>query len=144
MAKNTATANESEKATSPAIKFNPADFENPNIGETFGGSYPQLNIDEDAVIGPIEYVKDTQIQLEDDGQPKMVKVAVLKGPDGVLGTGPISANFVKHFDEANLSVGDVIAIKRYKDVVKKRGKGAGVKMKIYALKVLSRVTPKAE
>lgn len=141
MAKNTVTANEAEKAS--PVKFNPADFENPNIGETFGGSYPALVIDEDAVIGPVEYVKDTQIQLEDDGQPKMVKVAVLKGPGGILGTGPISANFVKHFEEANLSPGDVIAIKRYKDVTKKRGKGAGVKMKIYALKVLSRA-PKAE
>lgn len=114
------------------------DFENPNVGESFGGSYSRLELNENEVSGLLEYVKDSKVQVENDNGPEIITSPVAKTEEGKLVSLPISAIFRKHWKEANVEKGDKFKIKRYVDVVKKRGKGSGNKLKVYAVKVYSR------
>lgn len=126
---------------------NPApvdDFENPNIGEMFGGTYPQLALGENEVSPLLTFVKNTKIQIENPDKPgeyEMRPVPVASsGNDGKLYSLPISAIFRRLWDEAKMNEGDTFKIKRYPDATKKRGRGAGNKMKNFAMKVYSRKT----
>lgn len=121
--------------------FSFADFENPAVGETFGGSYARLELAEKSVSPILKYVKDTKIQLESQeeaGKFVMQKVPVASDPEGTLLSMPIDAIFVKNFKEADIQVGDTFVVARYPDATKARGKGAGRKMRSFAVKVLSR------
>jgi|SRR3954467_6834925 len=122
------------------------DFENPDVGENFGGSYARLDLNEDQVSGLLEYIKEADIEVRDDsegaapGAKKILEMHVLRDVDsGKLVTSPIGAIFDNCWDEAKIEKGDTFKIKRYADTVKKEGKGKGNKMKVYAIKVLSRV-----
>lgn len=130
----------SKNQVKQAVDASADDFENPNVGETFGGSYPRLELAEGQVSPVLTYVKDTKVQLErDDGTTEMVNAPVAQNSDdGKLVALPINAVFKKHWSEANVSVGDTFKVKRYADATKKRGKGAGNKIKVFALKVYSR------
>lgn len=121
------------------------DFENPNVGENFGGSYARLDLNEGQVSQELVYIKEDDIQVRDDsegaapGAKKTLKMHVLQDVDsGVLVTSPIGAVFDNVWAEAQIKTGDVFRIKRYSDTVKKEGKGKGNKMKVYGIKVYKR------
>ena len=130
-------------ATEPVAQNGADDFENPSVGEVFGGSYPRLDLLEGQVSPLLEYVKDSKVQVENDDGAEMVAVPVARTPEGQLISLPISAIFRKHWKEANVNVGDTFKIKRYVEAIKKRGKGAGNKLKVFAVKVYTRKTPAA-
>lgn len=118
------------------------DFENPNSGELFGGSYPRLALEPGNVSEELTYVKDTTITLndpdEDEGK-KDINVKVLQEvASGLLCTAPIGAIFNNTFEDAKIKKGDVFRIKRYPDAEKKEGKGKGNKMQVYGIKVYKR------
>jgi hypothetical protein len=122
----------------------PDDFENPNVGETFGGSYERLDLAENQVSSLLTYAKNTKIQLEDQKEPGkfvMVSVPVASDESGKLFSLPIDAIFVKNWKEASISEGDTFKVKRYPDATKARGAGAGRKMRSFAIKVYSRKNP---
>lgn len=137
MAKAT-PANQDQKPTATPVD----DFENPSVGEIFGGSYPRLELGENEVSPLLTYRKDTKVQVESnekEGEFEMKSVPVVESAsDGKLYTLPLSSIFTKHWNEAKVSEGDTLKIKRYPDATKKRGRGAGNKMKVFALKVYSR------
>jgi len=56
---------------------------------------------------------------------------------------PIQATFLRAIDQAGLKRGDVFGVKRFEDQIKKRGKGAGNPMAIFAIKVFTRVAQPA-
>jgi hypothetical protein len=143
-----ATKSDSSKITSQDLKNiavataqAPADdFENPNIGEVFGGSYPRLDLTEGSVSPLLTYVKDTKINLEDQKNPgTYISQKVPLGADGdLIVSMPICSIFKKNWEEANIGVGDTFKVKRYPDTTKRRGAGAGNKMQSFAVKVYSR------
>jgi DNA helicase TIP49 (TBP-interacting protein) len=51
---------------------------------------------------------------------------------------PISATFVRAIDQAGVKRGDVFAVHRWEDVIKKSGKGKGQTMPVYSVKVITR------
>jgi hypothetical protein len=144
----TPTKTDSSKVTSQDIKNIAAataqapadDFENPNVGEVFGGSYDRLTLTENEVSPLFTYVKDTKIQLEDQKNPGTYiseKVPVGEA-GGKLISMPICAIFKKNWKEANVQSGDTFKVKRYPNTTKRRGAGAGNKMESFAVKVYSR------
>lgn len=122
----------------------PFNFEDPNVGEQFGGSYPQLDLQENAVSEELTFVKMTKITVDDDksdqpGAKKDLQIPLFQEvASGLLFTGPIGAIFQKCWDEAKIKRGDVFRYKRYPNVEKKAGVGKGNKMEVYSIKVLSR------
>lgn len=121
------------------------DFEKAEGVELFGGSYPRLELKPDSVSVPLTYRKDTEIPLPDQDSEgkettKMQTVHVVEVPQGDLVTCPISAIFMKHFKEAKIEKGDTFRIKRYPNAVKKRGRGAGNQMQVYAIAVTARAS----
>jgi len=143
---------DSSKVTSQDIKNIAAataqapadDFENPDIGETFGGSYDRLTLAENEVSPMLSYAKDTKISLEDQNQAGVYVSQSVPVADngGKLVSLPICSIFRKNWKEANVGIGDKFKIKRYPNTTKKRGKGVGNKMESYAIKVYERA-PKA-
>lgn len=125
---------------------NSFNFETSDEGELFGGSYPRLMLNPNDVSAPLIYRKDTEIPLDggkdENGNEttKMQTVYVVEVPSGELVTCPIAAIFMKHFKEANIEKGDTFRIKRYPDASKKRGRGAGKPMQVYAVRVTSRAS----
>ena len=112
-------------------------------GELFGGSYARLELEPGDVSIPLVYRKDTEIPLPDQDAngnetTKMQTVYVCELPNTELVTCPISAIFMKHFKEAKIVKGDEFRIKRYPNAVKKRGKGAGNQMQVFAVRVTKR------
>lgn len=59
-------------------------------------------------------------------------------PDGSSVRLPISAAFLRALDQSGIKRGDTFLVKRFEDVKKQAGKGAGQNMQIYAVKVLNR------
>lgn len=121
------------------------DFENPDVGENFGGSYPRLDLNEGQTSAMLEYIKDADIEVRDDSEgaepnaKKVLEMHVLRDINsGVLCTSPIGAIFDNCWDDAKIQKGDHFKIKRYTDTTKKEGKGKGNKMKVYAIKVYTR------
>jgi hypothetical protein len=155
MAKRENTAPETPKTEIPENKLpvlHPAlqnlpseldDFEDVTLGEVYGGTYDRMELTEGETTDYLVYVKKTTITTDDvgdDGQPKKNILDVHIGMDrnGNQWALPIGAIIWNHFKEANLNPGDVFRIKRYEDVTKKQGRGAGKPMQAYALKVYSR------
>lgn len=121
-------------------KYNPAsDFENPSVGENFGGSFARLELKVDEVSGLMRYVKDTVIELDDlqnKGQKKDHTLQVFEDvKTGLFCTGPIGAIWDNTWLEAKIKHGDLFAVKRYADAVKK---GSIQVMKVYGIKVYER------
>lgn len=128
--------------TKPVIKD---DFEDPSVGENFGGSYPRLNLEQGATSGMLSFIKDDELEIKDDsegaqpGAKKTLVLHVLQDLDsGALCTCPIGAVMDNVWLEANVKKGDVFRVKRYADQPKKEGRGKGNLMKIYGIKVYSR------
>ena len=126
-----------------------AEFNNPSIGENFGGSFPPLELEVNSVSPRLIYIKDSKVVLEKTVNGEKIadikKVAVVahkSDPNKMFGL-PISAIFEKNWKESDLNIGSEIVVARFADSTKKRGEGAGQKMKNYALKVLVRAN-KAE
>lgn len=135
---------ESQVTDSVDASFN---FETSKEGEVFGGSYPRLELTPGDCSVALIYMKDTEIPLDDGvddkGLPKtkMQTVYVAETPKGALVSCPIAAIFMKHFKEADIQKGDTFRIQRYVDATKKRGKGSGNKMQVYAVMVTARAEP---
>jgi len=134
---------ESNKSLGKGIESDNDDFENPSIGEAFGGSYPNLELSQGEVSGMLTFVKESKIALQNEaGETEILSIPVAN--DGArLVSLPLNAVFKKHYKEANLNAGDVFRIKRYPDSTKKRGKGAGNIIKVFALKVYTRASASA-
>ncbi len=130
----------------PALALIPEtvdDFEDVAQGEVFGGTYDRLELEENETTDYLVYVKKTTITTDDVGDDGLPKKNVLDVHIGMDRSGkqfalPIGAIIWNHFKEANLNPGDVFRIKRYEDVTKKKGRGAGKPMQAYALKVYAR------
>lgn len=103
-------------------------------GQEFGGQAGILEIKEGEVAGVFAYTGHQQVTT-DLGE---TTVHTALDDDGAAWRLPIQATFLRAVDQAALRMGDKFAIKRYEDQIKKRGKGAGNKMAIYAIKVLER------
>lgn len=103
-------------------------------GQEFGGQAGIVDVKENEVAGPFTYTGHQEI-VTDLGA---VTVHTGTDDDGAQWRLPIQATFLRAVDQARLQMGDKFAIKRYDDTVKKRGKGAGNPMAIYAIKVLER------
>ena len=108
-------------------------------GQEFGGKAEVVNIQVGEIAGPFTYVGHTQMQT-DLGAATVHQATTKEGEQVRL---PISATFVKAVDQAALSFGDTFLVRRGEDVEKKRGKGAGSMIPVYALKVLERVNKPA-
>lgn len=126
--------------------FSFKDFENPDLGESFGGTYTPIEIPELGVSNLLKYVKNTKLNLVDDGVTKILTVPVCEEiVTGKLVAMPLGAVFNKHWDDAKIQKGDTLIIGRYPNKIKKTGKGAGSTiMQIFGLKVMSRVSPQKE
>jgi hypothetical protein len=109
-------------------------FDDPNI-PVVGGQYDQLKLEIGEVSPMLVYERTTFVNLtNDEGGQESTKSPVARIEEtGELVSLPISAVFRRHFADAGVSIGERFAIKRYPDAVKKAGKGAGQKMKIFAL-----------
>lgn len=146
MSKNTASspADKIIKSQVASSEISFADFNNPAVGETFGGSYPALELEPNSVSKRLIYIKDSKIVLtktvdgkEEAENKKIAVVAEKDAPEKLFGL-PISAIFEKNWKEADLEIGSEFVVARFPDTKKKRGQGAGQTMKNYALKVLVR------
>lgn len=100
----------------------------------YGGQSDILELEVGEIAGPLEYVGFQTMNLE-SGE---VKVQLAVTPDKETLRCPISASFLRSFDQAGITIGDTFAIKRNEDTEKKGGKGKGQMMHIYSVKVLSK------
>lgn len=138
------TAADLKAAVVPSTVNAADDFENPSIGEAFGGNYPRIELSEGQVSPLMTYAKNSKVQVENDNGIEIINAPVCtNADDGKLYSLPISAIFRKHWTEAQMQPGDTFKFKRYTDAVKKRGKGAGNKLKVFAVKVYTR-SPRTE
>lgn len=106
-------------------------------GQEFGGASGILELKPGEVAGPFTYtghqnmttaLGDTTVHTGLDEEGNQWRL-------------PIQATFLRAIDQARVQMGDKLAIKRLEDVEKKRGKGAGNPMAIYAIKVIERAAP---
>lgn len=147
--KSTAAKSETPKTETPRTvkpELIPAnvhdDFES-TPGEVIGGSFPPMELAEGEASGNLTYAKDTRIDLKDPttGEIKKKSVVIAQCEDGRFVGMPIGAIFARNWSEANLSIGSVFRVKRYADTLKK---GTTSKMKVFAIKVISRAPAAAE
>lgn len=103
-------------------------------GQEFGGSADILQIEVGQVAGPLEYQGHQQITT-DLGEATVHTASDEEGNQWRL---PIQATFVRAIDQAGMRRGDKFLVKRMDDTIKKRGKGAGNPMSIYAIKIVER------
>ncbi len=103
-------------------------------GQEFGGAAGILELKPGEVAGIFTYSGHQQITTD------LGETTVHTGvdEDGTQWRLPIQATFLRAVDQAGLKFGDKFAIKREDDVIKKRGKGAGKEMAIFAIKVTER------
>lgn len=117
-------------------------FASVEVGESFGGSFPRMELKEGEVSTYMQYVRESSMAFEDvvDGAivRTTVKVHLSRLEDGSIVSPPIASNFDKNFTEAGIKLGDIYLVKRHSDVVKKKGRGAGQKMEMYEIKVVVR------
>lgn len=144
MAKNTRMSDEAaaEQAAAKAARSYMADdsaWESAG-GQEFGGKASVVTIDVGEVAGPFTYSNHVPMTTE----LGTVTVHQATTEDGEQVRLPISATFVKAVDQAQLQFGDTFLVRRFEDVEKKRGKGAGNAIPVYAIKVLSRAKDSKE
>lgn len=104
-------------------------------GQEFGGKSDVINILVGEIAGPFVYAGH-QSMVTDLGE---ATVHIANTSDGESVRLPISATFVRAVDAAGLAFGDTFLVRRSDDVKKKKGKGAGNMIPVYAIKVTSRV-----
>ena len=106
-------------------------------GQEFGGASGILELKPGEVAGVFTYTGHQQITTD------LGETTVHTGldEDGVQWRLPIQATFLRAVDQARIQMGDKFAVKREDDVEKKRGKGAGKPMAIFAIKVVERAAP---
>lgn len=124
-----------EKAERPYIKA--AEAWDEMAGQEFGGASGILDLKVGEVAGVFVYTGHQQVTTD------LGETTVHTGLDeeGNQWRLPIQATFLRAVDQARLGMGDKFAVKREEDQIKKRGKGAGNKMAIYAIKVVERAAP---
>jgi hypothetical protein len=103
-------------------------------GQEFGGASGILELKVGEVAGIFTYTGHQQITT--DLGDATVHTAL--DEDGAQWRLPIQATFLRAVDQAGLKMNDKFAIRRDEDVLKKRGKGAGKPMAIFAIKVIER------
>lgn len=103
-------------------------------GEEFGGKSEILSIEVGEVAGPLTYVGHQEMTTE-LGE---TTVHMATNKEGETLRLPIQATFQRAIDQAGVERGDTFLVKRDEDQTKKRGKGAGNPMAIYAVKVTNR------
>lgn len=124
-----------EKAERPYIKT-PEAWDGMS-GQEFGGASGILDLKVGEVAGVFVYTGHQQVTTD------LGETTVHTGldEDNNQWRMPIQATFLRAVDQARLGMGDKFAVKRQEDQIKKRGKGAGNPMAIYAIKVLERAAP---
>ena len=117
-------------------------FDNPDIGESFGGSFDRLILEVGQNSDYLQYVRTSSMVFEDiiGGAvvSKNVTVFLARNAEGTILSMPIAAIFVKNFKDAGMVPGDIFAFLRTADVLKKKGVGSGKAMETYEIKVLVR------
>lgn len=116
----------------------PQDWDD-NDSPEYGGQSDILELEVGEIAGPLEYIGSTSMTLE--GGEVTVHQALT--PNGDTVRCPISASFLRSFDQAAIQKGDKFAVKRNDDTTKKSGKGKGQAMHIYSVKVVERAPVKA-
>lgn len=103
-------------------------------GQEFGGSAEVLILRQNEIAGPFIYTGHQQVQTD------LGETTSHTGtdPDGEQVRLPIQATFLRAVDTAKLGYGDKFLVKRQPDQIKKKGKGAGNPMAIFAIKVIER------
>ncbi len=104
-------------------------------GQEYGGQSDILKMKVGEIAGPLVYVGHQQIET-DLGSATVHLATDEEEEQWRL---PISATFIRCVDQANLKQGDTFLVRRLDDQQKKRGKGKGNAMAIFALKVTQRV-----
>jgi hypothetical protein len=105
-----------------------------NSSPEFGGQSDILELEVGEVAGPLTYIGYTSMKLENGD----VKVHQATTPDSSTVRCPISASFLRAFDQAGIVQGDQFAIKRNEDTDKKTGVGKGQTMHIYSVKIVKK------
>jgi len=108
-------------------------------GQEFGGSADIMLIQPGQIAGPFEYQGHQQITT-DLGE---TTVHLGADEDGNQWRLPIQATFIKAVDQSGMRRGDRFLVRRLANQTKKKGKGAGNEMAIYAVKVIERVAASA-
>lgn len=133
MAKNDPKNAQAEDVEIPA-HLKVADFDSLK-GESFGGSSDILALEVGEAVGPITYLGSREVDLG-TGKPTLSHEG--RDAQGHNWRLPIAANFSRQIETGNVQKGDIIAIKRIEDAVKKKGVGAGQTMQMFMIKVLTR------
>ena len=117
-------------------------FHNPDIGESFGGQFDRMEIEEGQITPYLQYVRTSSMVLEDivEGkvEAKTVQIILARTEDGKIYSHPIGAIFIRHFKESTMVPGDIFLYKRTSDVKIKKGRGAGKTVPSYEIKVVLR------
>jgi len=135
-----AAASQESAAEEDAVKrpyIQASEYWDEQEGQEFGGASGILELQVGEVAGPFTYTGHQNMTTE------LGDTTVHTGNDeeGNQWRLPIQATFLRAIDQARISMGDKFAVKRLDDVKKKRGKGAGNMMAIFAIKVLERAAP---
>jgi hypothetical protein len=123
---------EAEQKERPYLKD--ADVWDELGGQEFGGAAGILELKEGELAGVFTYTGHQEITTDLGA----TTVHTASDEDGTQWRMPIQATFLRAVDQARIGMGDKFAVKREEDVTKKRGKGAGNPMAIYAIKVIER------
>lgn len=111
-----------------------------SVGEQFGGSHPVVELAEGESSKYLVFERQSECTFPDDnGVPRIEKVFLFQDPfTGEKFAGPVSAVFSKNMVESRVEAGDVVRISRWKDAIKKQGKGAGKPMRVFSVTVYVR------
>ena len=109
-----------------------------NESPEYGGQSDILELEVGEVAGPLTYIGYVSMTLE-NGDVKVHQATI---PSGETVRCPISASFLRAFDQAGIQVGDQFATKRNEDVEKKKGVGKGQQMHIYSVKLVKKAPVK--
>jgi hypothetical protein len=117
-------------------------FDNPDIGESFGGQFDRMEIGIGEVSPYLQYVRTSSMVMENivDGkiESNTVQIVLARTDDGHIYSHPIGAIFLKNFKDAAMLPGDIFAYRRGSDVKIKKGRGAGKEVPSYEIKVVLR------
>ena len=126
-------APEEAKELPPEVLMTDTEWDGQKTQE-YGGQSDILAISPGQIAGPLTYLGCNRITT-DLGETTAHTASDKMGETWRL---PIQATFLRAMDQAAVKPGDVFAIKRGDDVIKKKGAGAGKPMAIFSIKVLKR------
>lgn len=110
-------------------------FDNLDAAE-YGGQSDVMDLKVGEVAGPLSYTGFSTITTDLGDATSHTAIHTDTKESIRL---PLAASFNKALDQASVNVGDIFAIKRNPDVMKKKGKGANRPMAIYSLKIIKRI-----